>query len=80
MRHILWGKQADYWYRQLAEGGLLYVQLPSSFQPCIENWVEVIESQYQGKIEVTYSIFSHLRLHKLSGAPEHLPLTPLKLD
>ena len=70
-------QEAAYWYEQLAEGGLLFTQLPHAFEHTIEKWKKYIATDYRGVLDVqTDHLLSttHLRLHKLSGAPKELPL------
>ncbi len=74
------GKEADFWYRQLAEGGLIVAMYPPALEPFMPFWIELINSRFQGKLDVQYhqsttpKHYSVMRLHKLAGAPEHLPL------
>lgn len=71
-------QQASFWYRQLAEGGLMYAEVPDAFIPYIETWRTFIQDHYQGRLDLsvvrTADTPYALRLHKLEGAPEELPL------
>lgn len=79
------GKEADHWYQQLADGGVLLAMLPG-FGAFLPAWVELIKSEYKGQLEVECTEFVPeegivpvLKLRKLPGAPEHLPLVGGKI-
>lgn len=67
-------KQADYWYQQLSEGGLFFAELPSAFYPYAAEWKRMIDERYKDTLDVDLVSSEILRLHKLPGAPEALPL------
>ncbi len=71
-------EQASIWYQLLAEGGLIFSQVPYAFTSYIEEWADHIKDNYKGKLELQVEdnfINDYvLRLRKLNGAPKKLPL------
>lgn len=68
------------WYKLLREGGVMFVQIPSDFNNLVEEWVAKIKKEYSGVLEIQSDInmsrthTSSIRLKKLAGAPEELPM------
>ncbi len=69
------------WYGLLSPGGLMLVQTPPALDPLLGPWSKRVLSEHAGTIEVKYALHrndfgdqSVLRIHKLPGAPESLPL------
>lgn len=77
------GKFLNAWYRLLREEGLLFAQVPVEMNPLLRPWTDMIRDRYREVIEVASEVGyedgggskpSVLRLRKLPGAPEELPL------
>ena len=70
------------WYELLDENGILFVQVPPVLHDQLPAWVEMIQEKYGDVLEVQIKngheqfelAFDLLRIHKLPGAPEKLPL------
>lgn len=74
------GDQADYWYRQLSEGGLIFAEIPHDFyhSEIFSQWRELVKDKYDGVLDVKFDDSLHvLRMQKLPGAPKRLPLVPI---
>lgn len=84
MEPYMFGKIISAWYAMLREKGIMFAELPHKFEPLVQAWVKVIENEYAGKIEVQANYVNHLtavnaigsavRIVKLPGAPDKLPL------
>lgn len=74
------------WYTMLAEGGVMFVQIPSILVPVMEEWRDFVERNYPGQIQIEQRLrLVHpvlginasdgvMRLNKQMGAPLSLPL------
>jgi hypothetical protein len=75
-------KEVGFWYRQLAEGGLFFAEIPRAFDKHIKEWETYINQSYAGSLDVKVTRLKLdgeesryvMRLHKLANAPEELPL------
>ncbi|MBA3723960.1 MAG: hypothetical protein H0W89_03625 [Candidatus Levybacteria bacterium] len=70
------GKQIGFWYEHLSENGVMFLTPPTALWDFIPGWLDIINTQYTDQIEAQYSddTTEVLRIRKLPGAPEHLPL------
>ena len=73
------------WYQMLAEGGVMFVQVPVVFNNLFTVWAEEIKKEYAGLIDLQYTEgflnvvgITAFRLRKLPGAPEKLPFLSAK--
>lgn len=70
------------WYALLREGGIMFVQVPIILNPILKPWIMKIRTNYAQTLEISFtkgsensnSPSSALRIHKLPGAPEELPV------
>lgn len=71
-------KQANIWYKLLADGGMIFSQVPNAFESYIEMWAESVNAQYQGRLEAVVGSTDiggkAIKLRKLKGAPVQLPV------
>lgn len=79
---------ANNWYQMLAEGGVMFMQIPSVLVPVMEAWKNFVEQKYPDQIQIQQKLhlvdplagvlFNEglMRLNKLKGAPANLPLLP----
>lgn len=72
-------KLANEWYERLSEGGILFAQLPIILQPLTQPWLEMVKKEYPNSLDVQFAPAlgtggGVLRLRKLHGAPNELPL------
>lgn len=76
-------EETRYWYRQLAEGGLIFAESPWAFGNrqddinYVPDWARLIKNNYPGRLEVKEND-GYVILRKLPGAPEELPLLSAK--
>ena len=77
------GKMFESWYEMLAEGGILFSDIPRELRPLALAWIRVINEQkglgvayWEGKRPI--EIYDAVRLNKLKGAPEKLPSLDLQ--
>lgn len=83
---------ANTWYQMLAEGGVMFIQIPRVLVPAIEAWKNFVEQKYPDQIQVQEKFcrvdyqflgVQHseglMRLNKLTGAPANLPLLPPRI-
>ena len=76
----LLGKVFDAWYSLLAEEGIILAQTTRWMRPLIAPWVELIQKNYAGSLEVDHhhgselDLFDAILLRKLPSAPEKLPI------
>jgi hypothetical protein len=72
------GEQANFWYRLLATNGMMLSQVPYGFRSYMAEWAEYINNTYRRVLEVSEGGNDRsgyvMRLRKLEGAPENLPL------
>lgn len=67
---------ANNWYQMLAEGGVMFVQIPGILVPVMEAWKDFVEQKYPDQIQVKQKLRRDeglMRLNKLEGAPARLP-------
>ncbi|HEX9153368.1 MAG TPA: hypothetical protein VF809_00945 [Candidatus Saccharimonadales bacterium] len=69
-------ENVNHWYERLAEGGLMFAQVPAGLQPMVNEWKQMLDN---GRYPLDVQIGNHegyglVRIHKLPGAPESLPL------
>lgn len=69
------------WYQTLGEDGIIYAQTSKWMRPLLKPWKKMIDAQYSETLELRYvhdstsrDVFDAIRLRKLHGAPETLPL------
>lgn len=71
------------WYEMLDVNGVMLIEVPPKLDPLVESWTNLLrEKRIYEKLNIEYvtasarqsSFSSVLRLRKLSGAPESLPL------
>jgi hypothetical protein len=68
-------QHASEWYKMVAEGGLMFLQVPTVVTPLIVPWLEKIDALYPGLARGGRSlIWLDIQLHKIPGAPDELPL------
>lgn len=80
---------ANNWYQMLAEGGVMFIQIPRVLVPVMEAWKNFVKQKYPDQIQVqekfctVNSQFLGVQyseglmiLNKLTGAPANLPLLP----
>jgi len=75
-------KILEIWYDMLRDGGIMFVQVPVSFNHLLKVWGEKLDKEFKDTIKIYYkkgSIHSGhhhatFSLRKLPGAPEKLPL------
>jgi hypothetical protein len=70
------GKQLAFWYKHLADNGVMFLTPPFAVRDeYVEPWMKMIQESYAGQIEVQANEgYDAIRIRKLPGAPEHLPL------
>jgi hypothetical protein len=69
-------ENANHWYERLAEGGLMFIQIPPGLEPFADEWKQLIDDSGCG-LDVQlgqYDKHRLARIHKLPGAPESLSL------
>jgi hypothetical protein len=71
----------EQWYELSSEGGLILAQTSSWMRPLILPWVEHLNEIHHEVLDIGYvsdpsgkDVRDALRLHKLAGAPEKLPM------
>lgn len=72
------------WYKQLGEGGLMFVQVPASFYDILIKWAKLMKSdEYKDKFLFKHALGvrdndpftqASFRIQKLPGAPGELPM------
>ena len=83
---VLLGQIFSKWYGMLAENGIILAQTSSWMRPLLHAWREKIISEYGDTVDVGYvadpknaDVFDALRLRKLPGAPNQLPMLDLRI-
>jgi hypothetical protein len=69
-------ENANHWYERLAEGGLMFMQVPPGLEPYIDEWEQLIAAD-ERNLDVQVGQYEQrklVRIHKLPGAPKNLPL------
>jgi hypothetical protein len=75
-------KTVSKWYEMLHDGGILLVQVPVALHDILPAWANMVREKYGDVLEVQIELELHqfedaldlLRIRKLPGAPETLPL------
>ena len=73
--------KANTWYELLDEGGILFAEVPDAFLDYMTDWEQYLSQNYGSVIDLQVADSEcgiDVRLQKLSGAPEQLPLLPAK--
>jgi hypothetical protein len=72
------------WYERLGEGGVMFIQVPGLLIPLLKPWQAEVRRQYPKQLEIQIAegpvdtvppyMITTMRLRKLAGAPEKLPM------
>lgn len=70
------------WYSMLDDGGVMFIEAPTSFGNILEAWGKFLKEKHSDTIDFELAHNSHgspvFRLRKLKGAPEELPVLSAK--
>jgi hypothetical protein len=72
------GKEAQSWYRQTSDIGIIMSDVPNAFLNSLGPWMRSVEANFSEGLSVQGSLFEGIKLEKSSNSPKELPLLSIQ--